>query len=96
MKSVRNLGGKHGVVMDWLEILQTGHIYTGINFLMNNTNHPIPYFMTFNQVKELNGQIKKGAKAEMVIYFTVYYKDSNDNTIERQEAIKRRQNGEDI
>ncbi|MFN8279024.1 MAG: zincin-like metallopeptidase domain-containing protein [Saprospiraceae bacterium] len=75
----------------------TGHIYTGINFLlMNNTNHPIPYFMTFNQVKELNGQIKKGAKAEMVIYFTVYYKDSNDNTIERQEAIKRRQNGEDI
>ena len=29
----------------------TGHIYTGINMiLMNTTPHPIPYFMTFNQI----------------------------------------------
>jgi antirestriction protein ArdC len=75
----------------------TGHIYTGINLiLMNNTPHPIPYFLTFNQVKEQNGQIRKGAKAEMVIYFNVYYKDNQDRTLSREEARTRSNNGEEI
>lgn len=75
----------------------TGHIYTGINLiLMNNTSHPIPYFMTFNQVKERGGQIRKGAKAEMVIYFNVYYKDSGDQTISKEQARARSGSGEEI
>jgi antirestriction protein ArdC len=75
----------------------TGHIYTGINLiLMNNTVHPIPYFLTFNQVKEQGGRIKKDAKAEKVIYFDVYYKDGNDQTLTKEEAIQRRKNGEEI
>jgi antirestriction protein ArdC len=75
----------------------TGHIYTGINLiLMNNTPHPIPYFMTYNQVKEQNGQIQKGAKAEMVIYFNVYYKDSLDQTLTKEQARIRSNNGEEI
>jgi antirestriction protein ArdC len=75
----------------------TDHIYTGINLiLMNNTMHPIPYFLTFNQVKEQGGRIKKDAKAEKVIYFDVYCKDGNDKTLTKEEAIQRRKNGEEI
>lgn len=75
----------------------TGHIYTGINLLlMNNTLHSIPYFMTYTQVKERGGQIRKGAKAEMVIYFTVYYKDALDQTLSAEEARYRSGVGEEI
>ncbi len=75
----------------------TGHIYTGINLLlMNNTPHPIPYFMTFNQIQERGAQIRKGAKAQMVIYFNVYYKDANDRNLSKYEAQARAANGEEI
>ncbi|MBK9721992.1 MAG: DUF1738 domain-containing protein [Saprospiraceae bacterium] len=75
----------------------TDHIYTGINLiLMNNTMHPIPYFLTFNQVMEQGGRIKKDAKAEKVIYFDVYYKDGNDKTLTKEEAINRKKNREKI
>lgn len=75
----------------------TRHIYTGINLiLMNNTPHPIPYFMTFKQAKEQGGQIRKGAKAEMAIYFNVYYKDSFDRTLTKEEAQMSRNSGEEI
>jgi antirestriction protein ArdC len=75
----------------------TKHIYTGINLLlMNNSLHPIPYFMTFKQVKEYDGRIRKGAKAEKVIYFDVFYKDGNDTALTKEEASKRRKNGEEI
>lgn len=75
----------------------SGRAYTGINYLlMNNTRHSIPYFLTFNQVKELGGKVKKGAEAEMVIYFKVFYKDYNDNTLTPEEANVRRLKGEEI
>lgn len=75
----------------------SGRLYSGINYiLMNNTGHPIPYFATFNQVKELGGSIKKAAKANMVIYFKVYYKDSDDKTLTPEVAKGRYQKGEDI
>jgi len=75
----------------------TKHVYTGINLiLMNNTPHPVPYFMTFNQIKEQGGQIRKGAKAEMVIYFNVYYKDSADQSLSPEQARSRSSSGEDI
>lgn len=75
----------------------TGHVYTGINMiLMNNTEHPIPYFMTFNQVKAKNGKIKKGAKAEFVVYFNVVFKDDQNQTVEREEAEKLQKKGKEI
>lgn len=65
----------------------TGHVYTGINFiLMNNTVHHVPYFMTFNQVRTMGGKLKKGAKAEKVIYFNVVYKDRDNRTVSSDEA----------
>lgn len=75
----------------------TGHTYTGINMiLMNTTPHPIPYFMTFNQIQEQGGKIRKGAKAEMVIYFNVYYKDENDQTLSRQQASAAPEHGQEV
>lgn len=75
----------------------TGHVYTGINMiLMNNTEHPIPYFMTFNQVKTRNGKIKKGAKAEFVVYFNVVFKNEQNQTIEREEAEKLQKQGKEV
>lgn len=75
----------------------SGRPYTGINYLlMNNTSHPIPYFLTFNQVKDLGGKLRKGAKAEMVVYYMVYHKDSKDNTLSPEEASQRRLKGEEI
>jgi len=54
---------------------QTWRTYNGINkILMNNTSHPIPYFLSFKQVKALNGMVKKGAKGEQVFFFKAFYK----------------------
>lgn len=65
----------------------TGHVYRGINMiLMNNTAHPIPYFMTFNQIKEREGKIRKGAKAEMVMYYNLILKDKDGNKLSHEQA----------
>jgi antirestriction protein ArdC len=75
----------------------SGRQYTGINYLlMNNTRHSIPYFLTFNQVKELGGKLKKASEGSLVIYFKIFYKDSKDNTLTGEEANTRRLKGEEI
>lgn len=56
--------------------------YRGINSLMLNFIAPIfrgkqfesPYWLTFNQIKDLKGKLKKGSTGEMVVYFTKIYK----------------------
>lgn len=67
---------------------KSGHIYTGINFLFLNllSPHPIPYYLTFKQVKEMGGKIKKGAKAEQVYFYTGYYKDENGKNVSEADA----------
>lgn len=76
--------------------LATNHIYTGINMiLMNCLPYPIPYYMTFKQVQEKGGRIKQGAKAELVFYFNILFKDKADNTISKEQAsILERQGAE--
>jgi antirestriction protein ArdC len=75
----------------------TRHIYTGINLiLMNNTGHAVPYFMTYKQIHEQGGRLFHGAKANLVIYYMVYYKDINDVTLTREEALLRKSKGEEI
>lgn len=53
--------------------------YRGVNFLMLKESdfysvYDNPYFLTFKQVKERKGTIKKGSKAKSVIYFTLLFK----------------------
>ncbi|MBK6859335.1 MAG: ArdC family protein [Saprospiraceae bacterium] len=79
----KKLWSSYGLARNYL----SGRIYTGINYLlMNNTGYPIPYFLTFNQVKELGRSNKKGSEAVQVVFFKVVYKDIDDNTLDQIDA----------
>jgi antirestriction protein ArdC len=47
-----------------------------------------PYYLTFNQVKELKGTVKKGAKSYDAIFFTILYKYKDFKTTDRQKFIE--------
>lgn len=75
----------------------TNHTYTGINcLLMNNTAHPIPYFLTFKQAKKMGGSIKKGAKSEQVIFFKILFKDAKNKTISKDIFNQKSKQGEEV
>jgi len=66
------------------------HTYKGINALMLNlSGHAIPYFLTMKQANDLGGKVKKGSKAERVIYYNIVCKDKDGNTITYEEAKER-------
>ena len=72
----------------------SGKAYKGINMiLMNNTVHNIPYFLSFKQAKELGGTIKKGAKAEQVLYFKLTFKDDNGKVLSQETASQYKKAG---
>jgi antirestriction protein ArdC len=53
--------------------------YKGINFwLLASFGFEQPYFLTFLQVKELGGTIKKGEKALPVVYWNYIYTNKED------------------
>jgi len=50
---------------------KTGYKYKGVNLLLLAlSGFSVPYFLTFNQVKELGGTVKKGAEATLVIFWS--------------------------
>ncbi len=60
----------------------TNHIYSGINQLMLQylaTKYAYAYnsWMTFKQLSKLNGKIKKGSKAALVVYKSHLYLDAD-------------------
>lgn len=69
----------------------SGKAYKGINMLLMNffSPHSIPYYLTFKQAKELGGKVKKGAKAQQVIYYNMIFKDKNGNKISKEAAENR-------
>ncbi|MFC7774096.1 zincin-like metallopeptidase domain-containing protein [Flavobacterium sp. GCM10027622] len=46
-----------------------------------------PYYLTFNQVKELKGTVKKGAKSHDAIFYTIIYRYKDFKTTDRQKFI---------
>lgn len=50
--------------------------YRGVNVLMLTELEPLenPFFLTFKQIKDLKGKVKKGAKGFEVVYFTKIWK----------------------
>ena len=75
----------------------SGKTYNGINkILLNNTKHSIPYFLSFKQMKAIKGRIKKGAKGEMVLYFSIFYKDENNKTISEETAKALKVAGQEV
>lgn len=49
--------------------------YTGINHLLLSTFASVPYFLTFNQIKKMDGKLNKGSKGMPVIYWNMYKKE---------------------
>lgn len=66
----------------------SGKVYRGINMLMMNffSPHSTPYYLTYKQAQDLGGNVKKGAKAQQVIYFNVIFKDANDQMLTKEVA----------
>jgi antirestriction protein ArdC len=59
--------------------LINGKPYRGINvWLLNSQNYSQNYFLTFKQVKELGGSIKKGEQALPVIFWKWLEKENNE------------------
>jgi len=75
-----------------------GHTYTGINAFMLNffPSFEIPLYMTYKQAKDLGGQVRKGAKAELVFFYKTLYKDGDGKSVKPQNVNNRRAAGEDI
>ena len=64
--------------------LISGKHYRGINvWLLSTLGYPQNYFLTFNQVKELGGCVKKGEKSHEVIFWKWLEKE-NEETKEKE------------
>ncbi|MEE1897074.1 zincin-like metallopeptidase domain-containing protein [Flavobacterium rakeshii] len=57
-------------------------MYRGINRYLLTDFNPLknPFFLTFKQIEELGGKLKKGSVGLPVVYFTELYKYHNPNT----------------
>lgn len=64
-------------------------IYSGINFFLLSMLEN-PFFMTYKQIIQRGGNVKKGAKSEIVFYWLWTYFDSNGKiTKNENEAVKK-------
>ena len=61
----------------------SGHQYQGINWLLLNlmTSHEVPFYMTWNQIKKLGGNVLRGTKSNEVFYFNSYYRNQAGDLI---------------
>ena len=61
----------------------SGHQYRGINWLLLNlmTTHEIPFYLTWNQIQRLGGNVIRGKKADEVFYFNSYYRNQAGDLI---------------
>jgi len=73
--------------------------YRGINSTMLNLIYPLflnrefksPYFLTFKQVQDLGGKVKKGSEGIEIFYYTFIFKNGTKTITEKQfnEIVKR-------
>lgn len=69
--------------------LITGKNYRGINvWLLSSLNHPQNYFLTFKQVHDLGGSVKKGEKSQEVIFWKFLEKENPDSKSETDKLKK--------
>ncbi len=55
--------------------------YRGINLiLLNMAGYASPYWLTFKQVNDCKGKVKRGEQASPVVYFTLLDKDADNDT----------------
>ena len=62
--------------------------YRGINtILLASLNYENPYFLTFDQVKELGGKVKKGEKGIPVVFWKMLESDKDTHTNRQGEEV---------
>jgi len=63
--------------------------YQGINSLLLNAavmDHKYPWFLTYQQAKQLGGYIKQGSKGYMVVYYSSFTVKDTDTINEEEET----------
>lgn len=56
--------------------------YRGINMmLLSCNNHERPYYVTFNQAKELGGSVKKGAKGNLILFYKIEHRERDGENV---------------
>ncbi len=75
---------------NWPKNLKTGRKYNGINALLLSLGreYESPYWLTFNQAKELGGHVKKGEKSVAIVFWNFVEKDAGDG--KEEGAVKKR------
>jgi len=64
--------------------------YRGINaMLLNHTSSEYPLFLTFSQVKDLGGTIKKGSKGNLVVFWKKLYYGRNGKIDPRNLSVNK-------
>ncbi|MFE3847141.1 zincin-like metallopeptidase domain-containing protein [Flavobacterium sp. LB3P45] len=64
--------------------------YRGVNVIMLTPIFGLldnPYFLTFNQIQEKGGKLRKGAKGHKVIYYSTFSKEYSDAEIEKLNTV---------
>lgn len=66
------------------------HVYKGINFFILFSIFDDPFFLTFNQIRDLGGKVLKGEKATPVFYWNWLFLDANGKSIKDEDkAVKK-------
>jgi antirestriction protein ArdC len=64
--------------------------YRGVNVIMLSSMFGLldnPYFLTFNQIQEKGGKIRKGSHGHKVVYFSTFDKEYSDAEIEKLNTV---------
>ena len=64
---------------------KSGRAYEGfnafyLNYITCKKNYQTPYFITFNQAKELNGFVRKGEKGTSIIFWKIFTNKTGEKT----------------
>jgi antirestriction protein ArdC len=52
--------------------------YTGINsLLLNMNNYTCPYYATYKQIQQLGGNVRRGQKSSLIIFYTLVEKEKD-------------------
>jgi len=69
--------------------LITKHSYRGINlWMLLCLKYESPFYLTFNQAKSLNGNVRKGEKSVPVIFWKILNIEEKDGTIKKTPLLK--------
>src|SRR5258708_2189634 len=68
----------------------SGKEYRGVNvLLLGSSPFESPWWLTFNQARDLGGTVKKGERGTPVVFWKVYGKETEDGSEEDRRFVLR-------